>query len=315
MLDGNYNEIEFWIANDKVDFGFVSLPTVKNFETIPLKKDPLLCILPKSHRLHKRRSISLTDIKDDPFIMPKWGRDDDIERIFAAAKVKIAVKFEVTEAQAIIAMVKKGLGVSILRKWFCRANLTNSSRPHRARPLPHDRNCRPFNKKTLHRQQKNLWIASDPGCKNIFKRCRMLCWLPQQSILYIYPLYPPAQLPLPASRPPAPTPRRTNAGPAFFLYTAEARCPNFPSISRQAAATQTSRLYAENSWSRKAFSALRARKDFAQPPLRQCGNRLPFQLRKRRRDIANAKIAATLIREMANAFRRPNLINALPTPG
>jgi DNA-binding transcriptional LysR family regulator len=114
LLDGNYDEIENWIANGTVDFGFVSLPTTKLYEIIPLKRDRMLCILPAKYPLQYQKTILLDDIKDEPFIMPKWGSVDDVKRILHQSKVKLKVKYEVTDDRAIIAMVSNGLGISIL---------------------------------------------------------------------------------------------------------------------------------------------------------------------------------------------------------
>lgn len=38
LLDGNYHDIENWIASGEADFGFVNLPTLDGLEVLPLKK-------------------------------------------------------------------------------------------------------------------------------------------------------------------------------------------------------------------------------------------------------------------------------------
>lgn len=38
LLDGNYHEIEHWIASGEADFGFVNLPALDVLEVLPLKK-------------------------------------------------------------------------------------------------------------------------------------------------------------------------------------------------------------------------------------------------------------------------------------
>ena len=55
LLEGDYDDIEHWISNGIVDFGFVSLPTSKPFEVIPLKKDRMLCILSDEHPLARAK--------------------------------------------------------------------------------------------------------------------------------------------------------------------------------------------------------------------------------------------------------------------
>ena len=51
LLLGDYTEIEEWIAEGRVDCGFLRLPTVPDFETIFLDQDDLRVILPENHPL------------------------------------------------------------------------------------------------------------------------------------------------------------------------------------------------------------------------------------------------------------------------
>ncbi|GGF97408.1 LysR family transcriptional regulator [Paenibacillus abyssi] len=114
LMEGNYLEVEQWISRGEVDFGFISLPTVDSFETIPLKKDRMLCIVAKDHSLSQKTSIKLEEITDELFIMPKDGCDHDVKRIFKENRIEPKIRFEIALDQAIIAMVQNGLGVSIL---------------------------------------------------------------------------------------------------------------------------------------------------------------------------------------------------------
>jgi DNA-binding transcriptional LysR family regulator len=114
LLEGNYADIDQWISNGSVDFGFVSLPTSSPFDIIPLKKDRMLCILPREHPLCKLQRVCLKEIVDEPFIMPKVGCDNDVSRIFKEQGITPNIKFEVADDHAIIAMVQNGIGISIL---------------------------------------------------------------------------------------------------------------------------------------------------------------------------------------------------------
>ncbi len=111
---GCYDEMNDWISNGTVDFGFVSLPTSKPFETIPLKRDKLVVILPPNHPLRHQQVIAYDQIKDESFIMPQWGSDDNIRRLLNEHKLNLQVKYELMEERTILAMVQKGLGITIL---------------------------------------------------------------------------------------------------------------------------------------------------------------------------------------------------------
>lgn len=111
---GCYDEMDDWISNGTVDFGFLSLPTTRSFEAIPLKKDKLVVVLPPDHPLRHQKVISFDELENQPFIMPQWGNDDIIKRSVNENKVKLQIQYELMEEQTILEMVKMGLGISIL---------------------------------------------------------------------------------------------------------------------------------------------------------------------------------------------------------
>lgn len=114
LFEGNYDEISKWIAEGKIDFGFLSLPTSKTFDTIPLKKDPLLCLVPDTHPLYQSDTIHVGQLKHENFIMPKSSIDNDVRRIFKKNRITPPIQYEIAEDQAIISMVQNSLGISIL---------------------------------------------------------------------------------------------------------------------------------------------------------------------------------------------------------
>lgn len=54
LLQGDYAEIEIWISDEIVDFGFIRLPSTKSLETIFLKKDRMMVIISKDHPYAKK---------------------------------------------------------------------------------------------------------------------------------------------------------------------------------------------------------------------------------------------------------------------
>lgn len=114
LLEGDYDDIENWIAKGTVDFGFVSLPTSNPFEVIPLKKDRMLCILYDEHPLAKQHEVSFESIKEEQLIMPKKGSDNDLRRLLKENNVTPNIRFELEDDQAIFSMVQHGMGISIL---------------------------------------------------------------------------------------------------------------------------------------------------------------------------------------------------------
>lgn len=115
-FEGDYDEIHHWIVNGIVDFGFLSLSASKALDTISLKKDPIICVVPMNHPFSAQQTVTLSQIEQEAFIMPKWGSDHDVRRILKENRITPNIQYEVVEEQAIMAMVECGLGISILPK-------------------------------------------------------------------------------------------------------------------------------------------------------------------------------------------------------
>lgn len=129
LFEGDYLTLEQEILSGGIDCGFLTLPTTKSLEVIPLKKDKMLCIVSDQHPLHNAEKISFKQIEAEPLIMPKKGWGSEIEQIFKENNIKPNVKFEVSDDQTIIAMVQNNLGISI------RPEMTLASIPSTIRVL------------------------------------------------------------------------------------------------------------------------------------------------------------------------------------
>jgi len=129
LFEGDYSTLEQWILSGVIDCGFLTLPTSKSIEFLPLKQDNLLCILSDQHPLHNQDKISFKQIEAEAMIMPKVGWDNEINQIFRENNIKPNVKFEVSDDQAIMAMVQNNLGISI------RPEMTLSQIPKNVRIL------------------------------------------------------------------------------------------------------------------------------------------------------------------------------------
>ncbi|WP_433939501.1 LysR family transcriptional regulator [Paenibacillus lautus] len=125
LVEGDYREIEDWIAEGKIDCGFLSLPTWDIFDAILLHQDPMLVLLPMEHPLSSEDSITLTQIENEPFIMPSKGSDYDVNRVLEKAPTKPDIKYTLGDDYAIMAMVEKGLGISILPELVLRGQRRN----------------------------------------------------------------------------------------------------------------------------------------------------------------------------------------------
>lgn len=114
LLLGDYDEIEKWIISGRVDFGFLRLPTLPDLQVQYIEQDELKVILPENHPLTAYLQISLQDLSDLPFILLEKDGNSDITRLLDKMNASLNVQFTTWDDYAIMAMVEKGLGISIL---------------------------------------------------------------------------------------------------------------------------------------------------------------------------------------------------------
>ncbi len=114
MLMGDYEEVEHWIEEGRVDCGFLRLPTRPAFDTISLKKDEYLVVLPKGHPLCEQEQIDIHQLEDQPFLLLEHGGKTEVSDLLEKSQVHPQIRFTTWEDYAIMAMVEKGLGIGIL---------------------------------------------------------------------------------------------------------------------------------------------------------------------------------------------------------
>lgn len=114
LREGDYYEIEQWLLNGEVDCGFLNRTSSKQFDFMPLKKDPLLCIVSSHSPLYDNEEVDLNEIEDIPFIMPSYKGTNDVIANFEKYNVRPNVRFHLTDEKGIISMVEHHLGISIL---------------------------------------------------------------------------------------------------------------------------------------------------------------------------------------------------------
>ena len=100
-----------------VDLAVMALPARgHDLECYPLRTERLFAILPKGHRLAKKRTLMMKELRAEPFLLL---RDDHCFRetaieICKRARILPQVIFESGQFSSILGMVGAGLGVSIV---------------------------------------------------------------------------------------------------------------------------------------------------------------------------------------------------------
>ncbi len=125
LFNGDYHDVDRWIADGSVDIAFITLPTDLKCRVIPLYEDPLVAILPKKHPLAAQEVCRVEDVAKESFISLLEASNHDARRALDAVNMKANVRFRTKDDYAVIAMVRQGLGVSIMPSLLLRGNDEN----------------------------------------------------------------------------------------------------------------------------------------------------------------------------------------------
>ncbi len=118
MLD--HRELDFYVAEGKAD--------TDRFRQIPMDTDELLLIVPASHPLSGKKSVSIDRLQKEKLILR--GSDMSAHTLFAAALEKNGLKpqsfhviMEIDSIRAVKDLVARGFGCSVLPKSACSEEL------------------------------------------------------------------------------------------------------------------------------------------------------------------------------------------------
>lgn len=114
ILLGDYTEIESWVLNGRVDFGFLRLPSKAELETTFLEQDRLLVVIPQDHPLANQEKFPIEELLNNPFMLLEKGAKAEISEIFEKHHISPQINFTTWDDYAIMSMVENGLGISIL---------------------------------------------------------------------------------------------------------------------------------------------------------------------------------------------------------
>jgi DNA-binding transcriptional LysR family regulator len=105
------------IRAGRVDIGLLTLPVDESdLITVPTLREELLLVTMPSHPLARRRKIVPDDLSGQPFILfePGSATRNVIDSFFVTEKIEPTVVMDTENVEIIKAMVKIGLGISIV---------------------------------------------------------------------------------------------------------------------------------------------------------------------------------------------------------
>lgn len=140
------------LLNGKLDLAIVTTPRRdKRLLYKPLFKDELVAIMPPAHPLAAREYLRARDFADQHLILYVTPKDSDLYQLVLLPAGVTPAKLSVMQlTEAIIEMVKAGLGISVLARWAVQEQLAAGTLV-----------ARPVTKKGLQRQWSAALLKND----------------------------------------------------------------------------------------------------------------------------------------------------------
>ena len=114
ILLGDYDDIEKWIDEGRVDCGFLRLPSCTGFDVISLKQDEYKAVLPMNHPLAQKDFLDYEDLNEQPFLLLEHGGKTEVSELLEKYNIHPNIRFTTWEDYSIMSMVEKGLGIGVL---------------------------------------------------------------------------------------------------------------------------------------------------------------------------------------------------------
>lgn len=105
-----YADVEKTLAEGRADCGLSTNPHLQGYETIPLKHERMLIIMPENHPMASLEQFPVEKLENEPFIILDQATHD----MLTDRKVKINVHFRTHENEMALALTESGMGISIV---------------------------------------------------------------------------------------------------------------------------------------------------------------------------------------------------------
>jgi LysR family transcriptional regulator, hydrogen peroxide-inducible genes activator len=100
-----------------IDVAILALPVRGHeFEALPLLTEPLFAALPRKHRLARRATVALRDLRREPFLLLRDGHCFRENTVAACDRARVSpqVVFESGQFSSLLGLVGAGVGVSLV---------------------------------------------------------------------------------------------------------------------------------------------------------------------------------------------------------
>lgn len=117
---GDYHDVSQWLDSGTANVGFATPSCAGNCRFIPLYRDPLLAVLPPEHPLADAEEFPVERMEEESFLGLLAASDQDARDYLASAGIEPHIRLSTKDDYAILAMVRSGLGISIMQELLLR---------------------------------------------------------------------------------------------------------------------------------------------------------------------------------------------------
>ncbi|MDQ6847923.1 MAG: LysR substrate-binding domain-containing protein [Candidatus Dormibacteraeota bacterium] len=118
LEEGTTAEVASGVLAGDFDLGILGPPPVNtpDLETVPLFRERVAVVVPVGHHLSGRTSAALSDLADEPLILPRSrsGLRKIIDDAFAAQGLTTKVAYEGNDFSIVQGLVEAGLGITLM---------------------------------------------------------------------------------------------------------------------------------------------------------------------------------------------------------
>jgi DNA-binding transcriptional LysR family regulator len=116
LRQGGTERIQQYLLDGVVDMLLISTPTRPDIVWQPLLTEPLVLVVPSTHRLAGRSSVRLVEVRDEPFVMfaPGFGLRPTTERLCREAGFTPRIECEGEDGATLRGLIGAGCGVGLL---------------------------------------------------------------------------------------------------------------------------------------------------------------------------------------------------------
>ncbi|NYZ17621.1 LysR family transcriptional regulator [Azospirillum sp. RWY-5-1] len=114
---GNSRTLLQGLLDTRIDVAVLAdVPGDSRLYVVPLRRDPVMALLPRGHRLARHRAVTLAELAAERLVLREPGSMTRrlVERAFAAADLAPATPLEIESREAVVEAVAAGLGIGFV---------------------------------------------------------------------------------------------------------------------------------------------------------------------------------------------------------